>query len=145
MLASDGWRRLTTRFSDDFEVCFPRFRQVDLNVLTWSQRNGTTYFEGEYSCQTDRNGDRWAYPSVLCKSLSLSRCSTPKPTHLLCIPAAISEGAYMTGLERNSDIVFAAAYAPVLNHVNATDWVCVDPFAQLHVLTKLADPELDRI
>ena len=30
----------------------------------------------------------------------------------------------MTGLERNSDIVFAAAYAPVLNHVNATDWVC---------------------
>ena len=38
--------------------------------------------------------------------------------------AAISEGAYMTGLERNSDIVFAAAYAPVLNHVNATDWVC---------------------
>ncbi|KAI4521773.1 glycoside hydrolase [Schizophyllum commune Loenen D] len=77
----------------------------DYRSPSWyqEQRNGTTYFEGEYSCQTDRNGDRWAYPSVL---------------------SAISEGAYMTGLERNSDIVFAAAYAPVLNHVNATDWVC---------------------
>ncbi|KAL1732387.1 glycoside hydrolase superfamily, partial [Schizophyllum commune] len=76
----------------------------DYRSPSWyqEQRNGTTYFEGEYSCQTDRNGDRWAYPSVL---------------------SAISEGAYMTGLERNSDIVFAAAYAPVLNHVNATDWV----------------------
>ncbi|KAL1759357.1 alpha-L-arabinofuranosidase C-terminus-domain-containing protein, partial [Schizophyllum commune] len=75
----------------------------DYRSPSWyqEQRNGTTYFEGEYSCQTDRNGDRWAYPSVL---------------------SAISEGAYMTGLERNSDIVFAAAYAPVLNHVNATDW-----------------------
>ena len=37
----------------------------------------------------------------------------------------------MTGLERNSDIVFAAAYAPVLNHVNATDWVCKDPSVHL--------------
>ncbi|KAL1724264.1 glycoside hydrolase superfamily [Schizophyllum commune] len=80
---SPSWYQEQVYYYDDFE------------------RNGTTYFEGEYSCQIDRNGDRWAYPSVL---------------------SAISEGAYMTGLERNSDIVFAAAYAPVLNHVNATDW-----------------------
>lgn len=34
------------------------------------------------------------------------------------------EAAFMTGLERNSDIVFAAAYAPLLQHVNSTQWVC---------------------
>lgn len=65
------------------------------------ERNGTTYFEGEYSCKYDRAGESWLYPSVL---------------------SAVAEAAFMTGLERNSDIVFAAAYAPVLNHVNATDW-----------------------
>ncbi|KAL1740220.1 glycoside hydrolase superfamily [Schizophyllum fasciatum] len=80
---SPAWYQEQVFYYDDFE------------------RNGTTYFEGEYSCQTDREGNTWKYPSVL---------------------SAISEGAYMTGLERNSDIVFAASYAPVLNHVNATDW-----------------------
>lgn len=33
------------------------------------------------------------------------------------------EAAFMTGLERNSDIVFAASYAPLLQHVNSTQWV----------------------
>ena len=31
-----------------------------------------------------------------------------------CSSAAVSEAAYMTGLERNADIVIAAAYAPTL-------------------------------
>jgi alpha-N-arabinofuranosidase len=31
-----------------------------------------------------------------------------------CI-GAVGEAAFMTGLERNSDIVFAASYAPLLN------------------------------
>ncbi|THU83581.1 hypothetical protein K435DRAFT_930390 [Dendrothele bispora CBS 962.96] len=33
----------------------------------------------------------------------------------LTVQGAVSETAFMTGLERNSDIVFAAAYAPLLN------------------------------
>lgn len=35
---------------------------------------------------------------------------------------AIGEAAYMTGLERNSDIVTMAAYAPLLVHVNHRRW-----------------------
>lgn len=35
---------------------------------------------------------------------------------------AIGEAAYMTGLERNSDIVVMAAYAPLLAHVNHRRW-----------------------
>lgn len=36
--------------------------------------------------------------------------------------AALSEAAYMTGLERNGDIVRMAAYAPLFGNVTATHW-----------------------
>lgn len=38
------------------------------------------------------------------------------------LKAALSEAAYMTGLERNGDIVVMAAYAPLFGNVTATHW-----------------------
>lgn len=35
---------------------------------------------------------------------------------------AVSEAAYLTGVERNADIVMLAAYAPLLRHVDHTQW-----------------------
>jgi alpha-L-arabinofuranosidase len=35
---------------------------------------------------------------------------------------AVSEAAYLTGVERNADIVELAAYAPLLRHVDHTQW-----------------------
>ncbi|KAI0264657.1 glycoside hydrolase [Gloeopeniophorella convolvens] len=62
------------------------------------ERNGTTYFEGEYAAiSTDPNdifgSDRFLFPTI---------------------GGSTGEAAFMTGLERNSDIVFAASYAPLL-------------------------------
>ncbi|KIY45087.1 glycoside hydrolase family 51 protein [Fistulina hepatica ATCC 64428] len=62
------------------------------------ERNSTTYFQGEYAVVAD---GRLEYPTMWGSS---------------------AEAVYMTGLERNSDIVFAASYAPLLNHVNASEW-----------------------
>ena len=36
--------------------------------------------------------------------------------------AAIAEAAFMTGLERNGDVVRMASYAPLLAHVDAWQW-----------------------
>jgi len=36
--------------------------------------------------------------------------------------AALAEAAFMTGLERNADVVEMAAYAPLFGHVNAWQW-----------------------
>jgi alpha-L-arabinofuranosidase len=36
--------------------------------------------------------------------------------------AAISEAAFMTGLERNADVVHLATYAPLFAHVDAWQW-----------------------
>ena len=36
--------------------------------------------------------------------------------------AALSEAAFMTGLERNADVVRLATYAPLFAHVDAWQW-----------------------
>ncbi|KAJ8081280.1 hypothetical protein PM082_007113 [Marasmius tenuissimus] len=68
-------------------------------------RDGTRYFEGEYAAISTNDSDIWGH-------------RLPYPT----MEAAAGEAAFMTGMERNSDIVFAAAYAPLLNHVKSTQW-----------------------
>ncbi|EPS93982.1 hypothetical protein FOMPIDRAFT_94932, partial [Fomitopsis schrenkii] len=64
------------------------------------ERDGTTYFEGEYAAMSTAEG-RLLYPTM---------------------QGSTAEAAFMTGLERNSDIVFAASYAPLLQLVNDTQW-----------------------
>lgn len=38
------------------------------------------------------------------------------------LKAALAEAAYMTGLERNGDVVVMAAYAPLFGNITATHW-----------------------
>ncbi|CDO70623.1 hypothetical protein BN946_scf184748.g21 [Trametes cinnabarina] len=80
------------------------------------QRNGTTYFEGEYAAISTNANDIFGTPAD-------GRLTFPT------MQSASGEAAFMTGLERNSDIVFAASYAPLLQHVNSTQWLllCPDP------------------
>ncbi len=60
------------------------------------ERNGIEIFAGEYAAhQNDRRNDLYA---------------------------ALSEASFMTGLERNGDVVTMAAYAPMLAHHSFTQW-----------------------
>ncbi|EIW76868.1 glycoside hydrolase family 51 protein [Coniophora puteana RWD-64-598 SS2] len=66
------------------------------------ERNCTYYFQGEYAVTyADEN---LMYPTI---------------------QGSIGEAAYMTGFERNADIVFAASYAPLLMNVadGAYQWI----------------------
>ncbi|KAI1785451.1 glycoside hydrolase family 51 protein [Ganoderma leucocontextum] len=72
-------------------------------------RDGTTYFEGEYAAISTNPNDLFGAPSD-------GRLLWPT------VSSSAGEAAFMTGLERNSDIVFAASYAPLLQHVNSTQW-----------------------
>ncbi|THG96501.1 hypothetical protein EW026_g5341 [Hermanssonia centrifuga] len=73
------------------------------------ERNGTKYFEGEYAAISTNANDIFG---------------TSADGRLLfpTMQSSSGEAAFMTGLERNSDIVFAASYAPLLQHVNSTQW-----------------------
>ena len=59
-------------------------------------RNGPKVFAGEYAAHTPEKRNTWG--------------------------AALAEAAFMTGLERNADVVQMASYAPMLAHVDAWQW-----------------------
>ncbi|MDR2968016.1 MAG: carbohydrate binding domain-containing protein [Tannerellaceae bacterium] len=59
-------------------------------------RNGPKVFAGEYACHTENRENSFL--------------------------AALCEAAFMTGLERNADIVRLATYAPLFAHVDTWQW-----------------------
>jgi len=65
--------------------------------------------------KTDRNG-----PKDFSSASGRHREGTPTPN----MGAALGDAAWMTGLERNSDIIVMASYAPLLVNVspNAMQW-----------------------
>ncbi|KAG6913390.1 hypothetical protein DXG01_007228, partial [Tephrocybe rancida] len=73
------------------------------------QRNGQKYFEGEYAAISTNSSNIFG-------AIGTGRLSFPT------MQSSSGEAAFMTGLERNSDIVFAASYAPLLNHVSNSQW-----------------------
>jgi alpha-L-arabinofuranosidase len=64
-------------------------------------RNGPKIFVGEYAAQSDRIG------------------SMKNVNNLL---TALSEACFMTGIERNADVVSMASYAPLFAHVTGWQW-----------------------
>lgn len=60
-------------------------------------RKGPKVFAGEYACHT-------------------------KPVKKNNFESALAESAFLTGVERNADIVHLATYAPLLAHVDAWQW-----------------------
>ena len=64
-------------------------------------RKGPKVFMGEYAAQ------------------SVAMVSTKNRNTLEC---ALSEAAYLTGLERNADVVRMASYAPLFGHVDVWQW-----------------------
>ncbi len=64
-------------------------------------RNGSKIFGGEYAAQSD-------------KTVSINN----KNSWL----TALSEAAFMTGLERNADVVSMASYAPLFAHADGWQW-----------------------
>ncbi|HEY6902118.1 MAG TPA: alpha-L-arabinofuranosidase C-terminal domain-containing protein, partial [Puia sp.] len=94
-----------------------RSRHVDIidehfyNPAEWFLQNATRYdkydrqgpkiFVGEYAAQSDRIG------------------SMKNENNLRM---ALAEAAFMTGLERNADVVTMASYAPLFAHVTGWQW-----------------------
>jgi alpha-L-arabinofuranosidase len=64
-------------------------------------RNGSKIFGGEYAAQSDK---------------------TVSENNKNCWITALSEAAFMTGLERNADVVSMASYAPLFAHIDGWQW-----------------------
>jgi alpha-N-arabinofuranosidase len=95
------WRDLNADIVDEHYYMSPEWFRANTGRYDHYNRSGPKVFAGEYAAQTagmtsSENRNNWK--------------------------AAISEASFMTGLERNADVVQMASYAPLLAHVDAWQW-----------------------
>ncbi|MDE6310963.1 MAG: carbohydrate binding domain-containing protein [Muribaculaceae bacterium] len=90
-------RRLNVDLVDEHNYSDKDFFLSQANRFDSYDRNGPKIFAGEYACH-------------------------PKGKKYNHFEAALCESAFMTGLERNADIVEMATYAPLLAHVDGWQW-----------------------
>lgn len=99
----------------DFEYLWPEMRRMKADLVdehfyrpeSWFLKSGARYdnydrkgpkvFAGEYACHG--KGKKWNH-----------------------FEASLLEAAFLTGVERNADVVHMATYAPLFAHVNGWQW-----------------------
>jgi len=94
-------RELQADIIDEHSFANPSWFFANTHRYDRYDRNGPKVFFGEFSALTD-------------KTLSL--------TNLNNLGAAVAEAAWMTGLERNGDVVRMASYAPLFAHIDGWQW-----------------------
>jgi len=67
--------------------------------------------------QYDRNG-----PKVFMGEYAAQSVGVVRPKNRNTLECALAEAAYMTGLERNADVVRMASYAPLFSNTEAWQW-----------------------
>jgi alpha-N-arabinofuranosidase len=96
------WRNLHPDIVDEHYYMSAQWFLDNSNRYDNYDRNGPKIFAGEYAAQSTgapvnpKNRNNWQ--------------------------TALSEAAFMTGLERNADVVAMASYAPLFAHVDAWQW-----------------------
>lgn len=85
------------------------------NDPNWFLQHADYYDEKNYSRDTDSMTDTKFGGGI---NVFLGEYAAQSNT----LKAALAEAAYMTGLERNGDIVKMAAYAPLFGNLTATHW-----------------------
>nr|MBP7471539.1 carbohydrate binding domain-containing protein [Prevotella sp.] len=94
-----GWeqmRKLKVDLVDEHYYKKPQWFLDNANRYDNYDRKGPKVFAGEYAAHGEGEYNNWE--------------------------AALSEAAFMTGLERNADVVYQATYAPLFAHVEEWQW-----------------------
>lgn len=94
-------RELKADIVDEHCYAMPDWFLASATRFDGYDRKGPKVFMGEYAAQ------------------SVATCSPANRNNLIC---ALSEAAFMTGLERNSDVVVMSSYAPLFGHEEGWQW-----------------------
>ncbi|HEV2478039.1 MAG TPA: alpha-L-arabinofuranosidase C-terminal domain-containing protein [Puia sp.] len=98
---NDTLRRLNADILDEHYYRNPEWFLQNVGRYDHYDRNGPKIFAGEYAAQSDH---------------------TVSPANRNNWQCAMAEAAFMTGLERNADVVQMASYAPLFAHVDGWQW-----------------------
>ena len=96
-----NWRQMKADIVDEHYYMAPEWFLQNTGRYDHYDRSGPKVFAGEYAAQSS---------------------GVAKPDNHNNWNTAISEAAFMTGLERNGDVVQMASYAPLLAHIDAWQW-----------------------
>jgi alpha-N-arabinofuranosidase len=96
-----NWRKLNADIVDEHYYMSPEWFLSNTSRYDHYDRSGPKVFAGEYAAQS---------------------VASTSPANRNNWKTAISEAAFMTGLERNGDVVQMASYAPLLANINAWQW-----------------------
>ncbi|MBC8085419.1 MAG: alpha-L-arabinofuranosidase, partial [Hymenobacter sp.] len=99
--ASKRLGELKAEFVDEHYYAKPEWFRQNVGRYDNYARTGPKIFAGEYAAQS---------------------VAIASPDNKNSWDCAISEAAFMTGLERNADVVQMASYAPLFAHVDAWQW-----------------------
>lgn len=94
-------RKLNADFVDEHYYKNPEWFLSNATRYDNYDRKGPKVFAGEYACHTKEDKPAESRNNWL---------------------SALAEAAFMTGLERNADIVYMCSYAPLFAHVEAWQW-----------------------
>jgi len=94
-------RKIKADFIDEHYYRRPEWFLQNAGRYDNYDRNGSKVFAGEYAAQSD-------------KTVSVDNKNN--------LRTAIAEAAFLTGLERNADVVTMASYAPLFAHVDGWQW-----------------------
>lgn len=97
----DEMRRLNADIVDEHYYMPPKWFRDNVGRYDDYPRTGPKVFAGEYAAQS---------------------VGVAKPENKNTWECALSEAAFMTGLERNADVVMMSSYAPLFAHVDAWQW-----------------------
>ena len=95
------WRKLKPEIVDEHFYRNPEWFLENVDFYDEYDRQGPKLFVGEYAAQSERVG------------------SPDNRNNLKC---ALYEAAFMTGMERNADLVRMTCYAPLFGHEDAWQW-----------------------
>ena len=95
------WRTLKADIVDEHYYMSPEWFLANTGRYDHYDRSGPKVFAGEYAAQT---------------------AGMTRPDNRNNWKSAITEAAFMTGLERNGDVVQMASYAPLMAHADAWQW-----------------------
>ncbi len=104
---------------DRFNLAWTRLRELKADIVDEHCYDKPAWFldhANRYD-HYDRNG-----PKVFMGEYAAQSVQTVSPDNRNDWGCALAEAAFMTGLERNADVVIMSSYAPLLAHVDGWQW-----------------------
>jgi len=104
---------------DRFHFAWAKLRDLDAEIVDEHCYAAPQWFldnAGRYDAY-DRRG-----PKVFMGEFAAQSVAIASPKNRNNLECALAEAAYMTGMERNADVVRLSSYAPLFGHIDAWQW-----------------------